>query len=315
MESIAVCITGSTSFIGRHLIDNLLSGRMYQVRCLSRSPEGISFAGNGCASIFQGDLLVKKTLQEFLTPECTVVNLAFDPNATYRQNLQAARNLGFACAEMKIARLIHCSTAMVAGAVRDRIVDETTPCRPVSTYERSKFGIEGVLRASAKGKFDLVILRPTAVFGLGGRNLVKLLKALHRGSSAGNYLRSSLFNRRAMNLVAVETVVECIRFFVELDQEVNGEAFIVSQDEDPLNNFECVERIMMSAIGRLPYAIPKLPMPAFALGVALRFAGKSYIDPHRLFISRRLGEIGFLKRISLEDAIIRFVGKTIKAVD
>jgi hypothetical protein len=41
-------------------------------------------------------------------------------------------------------------------------------------YEKNKLKIEQVFLDISLGKFEMTILRPTAVFGDGGKNLVKL---------------------------------------------------------------------------------------------------------------------------------------------
>ena len=73
-----------------------------------------------------------------------------------------------------IKRLIHCSTAVVAGRVNDNIVTEQTECNPRTEYEKTKYQIEQILTQKARNHFPLTILRPTAVFGENGKNLLKL---------------------------------------------------------------------------------------------------------------------------------------------
>ena len=80
---------------------------------------------------------------------------------------RAARALADACAKARILRLVHVSTAVVVGDSASSVIDEKTPCDPATAYELAKFQVERLLMEKARDAFELVILRPTAVFGPG----------------------------------------------------------------------------------------------------------------------------------------------------
>src|SRR6185312_1779779 len=106
-------------------------------------------------------------LERLLEPGAVVLNFAYQAGAAEK----LAEALGVACAARKVRRLVHVSTVSVYGAVRGEHVDEGTPCAPRTPYELEKHAAEEILERHARGRFELVILRPTAVFGPGGRNL------------------------------------------------------------------------------------------------------------------------------------------------
>ena len=141
-----------------------------------------------------------------------------------------------------------------------------------------------------------MILRPTVVFGPGGRNLLKLVEALTTGSRLVNYLRSSVFGRRRMNLVPVQNLVAAFEFLLDLSRPLNGEVFIVSDDEDPLNNFRDVERRLMDGLTIHDYSAPPFPVPRLMLSGALALAGRSNTDPDRIYDGQKLARAGFTRK-------------------
>jgi nucleoside-diphosphate-sugar epimerase len=258
-------------------------------------------------SVFEGDLLKPESLDGFLKPGCTIINLVYLRSGSERDNLAAMTNLAIACRSVRIKRLIHCSTAMVVGHVSEDNITEETRCHPSWGYETIKYKTESLLKDLSARHFELVILRPTAVFGRGGKNLLKLADDLSHGNRAVNYLKSCLFNQRRMNLVFVDNVVAALIFLTDSDRKMNGDIFIVSDDDDPMNNYRDVERLLMRRLGCRDYTIPRLPMPGFALEVFLALAGKSNVNPNRKNHFRKIINAGFKKVSSLESGLDSFV--------
>ncbi len=231
---------------------------------------------------------------------CTVINLAFLPE----NNDVAAKNLASACASSQVRRLIHCSTAVVAGRVDDEWVSEETICKPYSDYQRTKLRIEETLSEAAAGKFELLILRPTAVFGADGKNLLKLANGLSKESFCANYFKSCLFGRRSMNLVCVENVVAALLFLVELETKDN-EIFIVADDDSATNNYRDIEDRLLGLFGK-SYLFPRMPVPSAVLHMLLLALGKPSINPSMKYSDKKLTALGFKKPQSLEAGIDNF---------
>ena len=116
---------------------------------------------------------------------------------------------------------------------------------------------------------EVIMLRPTAVFGSGGKNLVKLVNDLRCRSKLYNYLKSCLYQRRSMNLVSVETVADSIKYFIKSPQAYDHEVFIVSDDEYPENNFIDVERQLKNALGIPDYRLKRIDLPLMTLATLL----------------------------------------------
>ena len=293
-----VVVIGASGFIGLHLLNVLSKRSDIKVRVLVHN----STTNNNHTNIdfIEGDLLKPDSLDGLLVNDCTVFNLAY----LAQNNLEATMNLAIACSKNKVRRLIHCSTAVVSGNVKTNFVDESTPCFPVSEYEKTKFSIEKILLEESIGKFELAILRPTAVFGVGGKNLLKLANALMTKSYFFNYLRSCLFNRRSLNLVCVENVVAALIFLFDAER-IGNEVFIISDDNSSANNYRDVENMLLASFCK-SYLFPKIYVPETILVALLYLSGKSNSNPSKKFSDKKLVTLGFKKPQNFEAGINAF---------
>jgi len=296
-------VLGASGFLGRHLIEVARkSGN--GLRAVTRQP-GSLMAIDGVEWV-QADLADATSLEQAVRSDDTVLNLAFMPSAGMAGNMAALDNLISACSKRGVKRLIHCSTAMVAGATKTHAIDEATACCPLTSYERCKLALEQRLLAAARSEMEVVILRPTAIIGPGGANLVSLARSLLSGSPVLSYVRRSLFGNRPMHLVPVSTVVRAILHVAQLPGQIDGETFYVSADDDPDNRFAVVERILRSSLGLSSFQARAIPLPAGLLSVALRLRGRSDVDPARIYSWNKLRQTGFLPKETLADAIHEF---------
>lgn len=300
-----VSIIGASGFIGKHLLAALTERRNSEIRVLVHSKDN-EIHTQHYVSLIEGDLLKPETLEPLFEPGCTVINLAYLASRSGRDNLNAMANLADVCARKRVKRLIHCSTAVVVGRVSESLIDENTLCNPVSEYEKIKLIIEKILFEKALGEFEISILRPSAVFGPGGQNLLKLANELTSNKPWINYLKSSLFDRRSMNLVCVQNVVAALTFLLDADKSINREIFIISDDDSPFNNYQDIENRLIMQLGMKAYPLPKIPIPHFFLALLLFLAGKSSTNPSVKYSDRKLASFGFKKPQSIENGVEAF---------
>jgi nucleoside-diphosphate-sugar epimerase len=291
-----VAITGATGFIGRHLLGRLARRRDLALRALTRGPLDSCLPHAPGLQWIRGDLADPGAARALLEPGCVLIDLAFPAQWPREKHREAAAVLAEAAASARIHRVLHCSTAAVAGRAAERVITEETAARPATEYEVTKLAIEEMWRARAAGRYELAILRPTAVFGAGGRNLLKLARDLERGGGLTNYLRSSVFGRRRMNLIPVDNVTAAFEFLLDHPGPLDREIYIVAQDEDPSNNFRDVERLLGAALGVRPAPVPGLPVPGFVLAGLLWLAGRSNANPDRIYDGSKLRRAGLNER-------------------
>ena len=300
-----ISIIGASGFIGKHLVAHLAGREDVEIRVLvHRKNPGM--ADKPGIVFIEGDLLKPETLVPLFEPGCSVINLAYLATRSPQENIDAMVNLAGACATRGVKRLIHCSTAVVAGNAPREIIDETIPCRPASAYQQTKLAAETILLERALGRFELSILRPTAVFGPEGQNLVKLADELSTGNRLKSFAMTCLFGRRSMNLVCVENVVAALEFLLDAGSKIDREVFIVSDDDAPGNNYLDIEKGLMKNLGIKPFPLPRIPLPMWLLAALLRLAKKPQANPVVKYSDLKLARFGFAKPMKLEAGIDSF---------
>lgn len=311
MKNSMILVTGATGFIGKHLLSQLHNSGDGPIRALSRK-EQPSLSQNNPIEYMLGDISDPNSLESFVEPDATLINLAHANTASVQDAIETTRKLVEKCAECGIKRFIHCSSISVYGRVKG-LVDEKTMCAPHGEYGAVKYAIEQTLLAYAPRHFELVILRPTEVFGEGGLGLTALTSSLISQNSAVNYIRSSVYGKRRMHLVPVNTVVDTIQFFVNDPRKYDEDIFIISADENPANNFRTVEQLILAQLEHPDYPLPPLPFPKVFLNSLLMASGRATVDSEVLYSSQKLRDSGFVNRHGLEDEIKRFVNNFNKA--
>ena len=189
-----VLITGATGFTGGHLARGL-KARGYDVTAMvrpstrsGRSGQAGDLERDGIATV-EGDLAQPESLKPALSRGYDVVyNIAALyrqaglPDSIYHQvNAVAVGQLIEAAAVAGVRRVVHCSTVGVHGDIEHPPADEEAPLRPGDTYQDTK--LEGEQRgrdAAAAHGVDLVVVRPSGIYGPGDRRLLKLFRGVAR---------------------------------------------------------------------------------------------------------------------------------------
>lgn len=300
-----ISIIGASSFIGGHLLKHL-SRQSVRIKILLRNTQpNFDQASEAQLQFFKGDLQQADSLARLIEPDDTVINLAYLALGTKAENLEAMENLARVCADKKIKRLIHCSTAVVAGSTLADQIQETTPCLPCTNYQVTKFAIEQLL-LSYQSQYEVVILRPTAVFGPEGKNLLKLAQDLLYGPRLKNYLKSCVLGKRRMNLVYVGNVVAAIIFLLEKENLGNERVFLISEDENNQNNYTDIEFFLRTKFHQ-PHYFPRIRIPGFFFQLICYLLGKNKINPRQIFLMKNLSKIGFKNLYTFEDGLTLFV--------
>jgi nucleoside-diphosphate-sugar epimerase len=293
-------VTGATGFIGKHLMQTFKSSANARVRALTRKP--MPSENTDRVEYVLGDLTDVQTLRTFLVPGATLINLAFSNTLSEHDAIATAILMANTCADVGVKRLIHCSSISVYGRVNG-FITESTPCAPHDAYGQIKLATEQALIKHARGKFELIILRPSEVFGYGGKTLMALLQSLSKGNSLVNYTRSSLFGKRRTHLVPVETLVETIQFFCTDERQYDAEIFNVTADDQPLNQFHHLEQVLRQELELPDYCLPVLPVPSFVLKSILLLSKRATIDQQVLYSSEKLIKNGFNTSFNLATAL------------
>ncbi len=183
-----VLVTGATGFTGGHLARRLAAAGDH-VRVLVRRPEQAEGWRLHDTEVVVGDL----TDADSLKAACAGVDVVYNIGALYRTaglapstyravNAEGVATLIRAAAEASARRVVHCSTVGVHGDVEHPPANEDAPLSPGDIYQITK--VEGerlATRAADECGIELVIARPTGIYGPGDRRLLKLFGGVARG--------------------------------------------------------------------------------------------------------------------------------------
>ena len=202
MTAPSALVTGAGGFIGSHLI-RYLSWRGWSVRAIDIHPVAGALEGN--IEYRVADIRDERTVSAALAGVDYVFNLAsvhLDVHASFEQfesvNVRALEKLVQLSATAGLKRFIQVSSVGVYGHVAAPPAKEDAPLHPVNDYERTKAaGEEVARRAAERSGVDIVIVRPSWVYGAGCPRTAKLLRSLRKGRffyiGRGNNLRHPIY--------------------------------------------------------------------------------------------------------------------------
>lgn len=232
-------ITGATGFIGSSLAHKLLE-QGHTVRVLTRNPAGLEKVGlAGKVEVAEGDITDAQAVGRAVAGCELVYAIAGtfrEPNlsdARYREvNVQAVEHMVRAAKEHGVKRVVHCSTCGIHGNVPlGQSVSEDDPFKGVGIYEETKAAGDALARSLGEELgVEVVVIRPTQVYGPGDTRLLKLFKMADKdkpliiGSGKGGY-----------HLVYIDDLVDAFELAGSAEQAV-GEAFLVGGGEVPSLN-------------------------------------------------------------------------------
>lgn len=293
-------VFGASGFIGRHMVKEF---GFDVISPVTRNLKQETDKGRW----FEADILRPQSLDKILTPGSAVVNLAYSGSGSAGDNIKMAKNLVQACLRAKVSRLVHCSTAVVAGANVSPVIDENSACFPATIYERNKHDIEKIFIAAASCGLSVYVLRPTAVVGPGGQNLNKLLSEILEGNNLVNFIRSSVHGKRNLNLVPVKDVVRAL-FHLGTHPFISSGVYICSADDDPGNRYDSVEGIIREVLGKQQRMMTSIRLPSYILSFLLRItrSGSGQFE-NRYYSSEKLFATGFQRTEKISDAVRDFV--------
>jgi nucleoside-diphosphate-sugar epimerase len=184
-----ILVTGGTGFTGLHLVRRLLSrGHTVTALDLERTPAAEALEREG-ASLIIGSVTDADLVDHASRGQDLVFHLASAFREIYggdqlywnvdvtgtRGVLEAARRHG-------VRRVVHVSTQGVHGIVAEAPGDEDSPIAPQDYYCYAKYEGERVCREFIDSGMDIVIARPTSIYGPGDTHgWLKLFRMINQG--------------------------------------------------------------------------------------------------------------------------------------
>ncbi|MFZ1751544.1 MAG: NAD(P)-dependent oxidoreductase [Saprospiraceae bacterium] len=189
MPNKKILITGANGFIGTYLIEKSISLGM-DVYCAVRANSNITSIKDTAASIITVDYHdipeMTKMMAEYQF-DYIIHNVGLtkspDPDAYMRVNKDLLVNLVEAIkkSNLKISKLLFVSSLASYGPAdfqTGSIVRDDSKPHPVTHYGRSKLAAENYLRSQSD--IPYIILRPTAVYGPGEKDLLNVFQLVNK---------------------------------------------------------------------------------------------------------------------------------------
>ncbi|HXH06082.1 MAG TPA: NAD-dependent epimerase/dehydratase family protein [Vicinamibacterales bacterium] len=313
-----VLVTGAGGFTGGHLARRLAASG-YRVRGLVRREDAArSLEADGIEAA-RGDLRDERTLARAVEGMAVVFNIA----ALYREaglsaslyravNAEAPARLVEAAARAGVRRVVHCSTVGVHGDVRTPPANEDAPLAPGDVYQRTKLEGEALAaEAAARRGVELVIVRPSGVYGPGDRRLLKLFRAVARRRFV--MLGSG---RIYYHLTFIDDLCEGFRLCAEVPRAA-GRTYILAGPE--VTTLAALVRVIAEEAG---VPAPRLRMPVWPVWVAgalceavcapfgfepplYRRRVEFFVKSRAFDIARARAELGFAPQVGVREGIRR----------
>ena len=223
-----VLVTGAAGFVGSHFAP-YLAGRGFEVRAIDVHPPA---RGEGTGVDFRvQDIREPRGLAAALAGIDTVFNLAsvhLDVHASPEQfesvNVRALEQLIELSAAARVRRVVQVSSVGVYGHVAHPPAAEDAPLHPENEYERTKAaGERAASEAARRAGLDLVIVRPSWVYGVGCPRTRKLIGSLRK--------RRFFFIGRGHNLrhpIYIDDLLVALELTATAGPEIGGRTFNIA---------------------------------------------------------------------------------------
>lgn len=307
-----ILITGATGFVGGHILNYLSSStpapkitaavRRSVVLPLAKEVV-IQGLENDCdwSSLLGGqDVIIHAAARAHIMKDDAV-----DPLTEYRRvNVQGTLNLARQAAAVGIKRFVFISSIKVNGeqtALSKPFTVDDSPA-PEDAYALSKWEAEkGLINISAETGMELVIIRPSLVYGPGVKgNFSSLIRLVEKGVPLP---LGSINNKRS--LVAIDNLVDLIITCIEHPAAAN-QVFLASDNQD-ISTTELLRQIA-KAMGKSSFLVP---VPKSMLVFCASIFGKKLIVQRlcgslQVDISKTRELLGWEPPISVEEGLSRY---------
>jgi nucleoside-diphosphate-sugar epimerase len=276
-------ITGGTGFIGRRLIEKIIT-EGNEITLLVRNTSDLKdIEGNRAVKIITGSLFDIASMREAMKGADVIFHLAgyaknwCRDNCIYEKiNIEGSMNVAAAAVEAKVKKMVHVSSIVTFGPTDETEHDESQRTGEIvrfTEYEKTKARAEEELIrfAGAHKELSIVIVNPSRVYGPGiiteANSLTLMIKNY---LNFHEYLLLGLGNNVA-NYVFVDDVVKGL--LLAADKGKSREKYILGGETISLRGFF---RKLRTVSGKraIPIVVPK-PI-AMAIGFCAELAAKLF---------------------------------------
>jgi nucleoside-diphosphate-sugar epimerase len=315
-----VLVTGGTGFVGSHLVRRLLA-RAHEVVSLDKSPglfdDELRSAG---ARLITGSVTDPEDVNR-ATEGCELVyHLAspfgdiLQPDPVYWDiEVNGTRNVLEAAGRHRVSRVVHCSTQGVHGIIDRPPGDENSPVAPRDYYCYSKAEGERVCQEFIAQGMDVVIVRPTSVYGPGDtRGWLKLYRMVASGwflmIGDGKTLNHPVYVENLVDVfeLVADTPSAKGRVYLAADEESVSLTQLVRQVGAALGSDVRIIRFPWYQLAWLGASVIEVVSKAVGIKPPVFRRRLSWFKTNRAFrIDRAKDELGYQPKVSLSEGLAR----------
>lgn len=229
-NKITSLVTGTSGFVGSHLVDKLLELN-HNVRVIMRKESKLKWIDPTRVEIFNCDYDDIENLRDAVSNVEYVFHVAGVIKAKtkeiyYKGNVEVTQNLLEAVEQFNpsLNRFVFISSQAAAGpSPSNQPKTEEMECNPVTTYGKSKLEAERVVR-NYEGKIPFTIVRPSAVYGPRDPEILLFFQTLKKGIQP-----MVGFSEKYVSLVHIQDLIDGILLAAFSDKSLNQTYFISSE--------------------------------------------------------------------------------------
>lgn len=301
-----IFLTGASGFVGINLVPHLL-GKNHEISCLMRNPEiYVNDEIFGNCKLLKGDIEDKGSIEGVIDGIDWVIHLAvlspLNDNEKLsevefnRVNVKGTQNVLEECLKAKPKKIVCFSSTAAIGIPNTDIIDENTPCKPITPYGKSK-KMTGDLVSSYIREHEqpIISIRFPHIYGPGERrDFCKIIKMIKKG-----IFPQVGFSPNFYPSVYISDAVDGI--YLALEKGVPGEEYIIA-DDDP-HDLRVVRRYVLENLGIHRKYYPFIPKYIGILGVFLLETLFSLLGKVPPIKARNIRSITSGRRISIKKSL------------
>jgi len=308
-----ILVTGGTGFIGKYLIEKLKE-EGHEITVYAIDPLEIENV-----KVIIGDIRDNANLEEAfkkVQPElvfhlAAIVSYSAPKELMYSVNVEGTRNVVGKCLKYD-SKIVFTSSVSVIGRFKD-IANEETPCRPFTTYGKTKLEAEKIiLNAYKENKLPISIIRPAPAYGEGSPQYRILIPLIAKGKlpiiGSGDTLTHQIYVRNLIDALLL----------LAFEKRAEGEIFIAA-DEETITLKE-LYFLILDYLG-IKREVKHVPVFLAKLGIVLsgmkaKFTGKKpkiskefleTILAHRHYDISKIKSIGYKPKYTLKEGMTRTI--------
>jgi len=211
-SKIKVCIIGASGFVGRALVERLLTRNDVDIKVVIRSPGNAWSILRHDLDVVQADVLNIESLREAVKGCSHVVNLSL---GSFNDLAVGITNIIKVCKEFEVKRLVHLSSITVYGDSphQDSAIETGPMLAKEGTYGWFKAEQDVIVEAANNTGLSSVVLCPPHITGAYGRIFHQVIDSIKKGTFAlidgGRY---------PCNLVDINNLCDAIESSLEVNR-------------------------------------------------------------------------------------------------